>query len=61
MDAKQINDEQRRALVMVEAGPIPVVHGAVRRRLIDSGCSVQIGIPAAAHWEHSVRRIRMRL
>jgi hypothetical protein len=43
------NDEQRRVLVgMVEAGPIPAVHGVVRRRLIDSGCSVQIGIPAAA-------------
>jgi hypothetical protein len=56
------NDEQRRALVaMVEPGPIPVVHGVVRRRLIDSGCSVQIGIPAAADWWRSVRRIRIRL
>lgn len=32
----RLNDEQRRALVaMVEAGPIPAVHGVVRWRLID--------------------------
>src|SRR5665213_3322391 len=32
----KLNDEQRRALVaMVEAGPIPAIHGVVRWRLID--------------------------
>jgi transposase len=32
----RLNDEQRRALVaMVEAGPVPSVHGVVRWRLVD--------------------------
>jgi transposase len=32
----KLNDEQRRALVaMVEAGPVPAIHGVVRWRLID--------------------------
>lgn len=34
--ASKLNDEQRRALIaMVEAGPIPAVHGVVRWRLVD--------------------------
>lgn len=50
----KLNDEQRRALVaMVEAGPIPAIHGVVRWRLIDLaqwifadyGISVSLGRP----------------
>ena len=32
----KLDDEHRRALIaMIEAGPIPAIHGVVRRRLID--------------------------